>query len=68
MSKALSTDNKKSDYVLDVKDHWTIFEGTWDDIYKGTVFIPLNNNPNAALNTWGNSAKIGQTTELEELY
>ena len=68
MSKALSTDNKKSDYALDVKDHWTIFEGTWDDIYKGTVFIPLNNNPNAALNTWGNSAKIGQTTELEELY
>ena len=68
MSKALSTDNKKSDYTLDVKDHWTIFEGTWDDIYKGTVFIPLNNNPNAALNTWGNSAKIGQTTELEELY
>lgn len=68
MSKALSTDNKKSDYALDVKDHWTMFEGTWDDIYKGTVFIPLNNNPNAALNTWGNSAKIGQTTELEELY
>lgn len=68
MSKALSTDNKKSEYALDVKDHWTIFEGTWDDIYKGTVFIPLNNNPNAALNTWGNSAKIGRTTELEELY
>lgn len=68
MSKALSTDNKKSDYTLDIKDHWTMFEGNWDDIYKGTVFIPLNNNPNAALNTWGNSAKIGQTTELEELY
>lgn len=68
MSKALSTDNKKSDYALDIKDRWTMFEGTWDDIYKGTVFIPLNNNPNAALNTWGNSAKIGQTTELEELY
>ena len=68
MIKALSTDQKKPDYSIDVKDHWTLFEGTWDDIYRGTVFIPLNNNPNSAINSWGGDVKINQSTELEELY
>ena len=68
MIKALSTDQKKPDYNIDVKDHWTLFEGTWDDIYRGTVFIPLNNNPNSAINSWGGDVKINQSTELEELY
>ena len=68
MIKALSTDQKKPDYSIDIKDHWTLFEGTWDDIYRGTVFIPLNNNPNSAINSWGGDVKINQSTELEELY
>ena len=68
MTKALSTDKKKSDYNIDVKDHWSIFEGFYDDIYRGTIFIPLNNNPNAAINSWGGSVNVSQSTELEELY
>lgn len=68
MSQALSTDKKKSNYSLDVKDHWTIFEGGWDDIYRGMIFIPLNNNPNAAVNSWGGNVKVDQATELEEKY
>jgi hypothetical protein len=58
MTKALSTDKKKSDYNIDVKDHWSIFEGFYDDIYRGTIFIPLNNNPNAAINSWGGSVNV----------
>lgn len=68
MSLALSTDKKKLDYSIDIDDHWGWFEGTWDDIYRGTIFIPLSNNPNAAINSWGGSVNIEQSTELEELY
>ena len=39
---------------------------TYDDIYRGTMFIPLNNNLNAAINSWGDDTiKLDQTTELE---
>ncbi len=68
MIKALSVDKKKLEYGIDVKDHWGIFEGFYDDVYRGTVFIPLNNNPNAAINSWGGSVNVSQSTELEELY
>ena len=68
ISKALSTDSKKSDYSIDVDDHWGFLEGHWDDVYRGTVFIPLSNNVNSAINSWGGSSNIGQSTELEELY
>ena len=69
INQALSTDNKKSNYKVDVKDKWSMFELTYNDVYRGTVFIPLNNNPNAAMNSWGNSSlKIDQQQDLEELY
>jgi len=49
MVSALSTDSKKSNYSLDI-DYWL-----WgDDVYRGTVFIPLTNNLNASINAWGN--------------
>jgi len=53
MNSALSTNDKKNDYNIDSKNHW--FEMFYDDIYRGTMFIPLNNNPNSAMNSWGNS-------------
>lgn len=69
MSKALSTDDKKSNYRIDVKDKWLLFEWGYNDIYRGTMFIPLNQNPNSAMNSWGNSSlKIDQQQDLEELY
>jgi hypothetical protein len=49
MIKALSTDSKKSNYNLDI-DYWLY----GDNVYRGTVFIPLNNNLNAAINASGN--------------
>ena len=67
MNSALSTNDKKNDYNIDSKNHW--FEMFYDDIYRGTMFIPLNNNPNSAMNSWGNSdLKIDQSQDLEELY
>jgi hypothetical protein len=49
MIKALSTDSKKSNYNLDI-DYWLY----GDNVYRGTVFIPLTNNLNAAINASGN--------------
>ena len=67
ISEALSTDDKKSNYSLDVDDKWFLEFG-YDDIYRGTVFIPLTNNLNAALNSYGTSLKMDQQQDLEELY
>ena len=68
INRALSTNNKKDDYNVDIKDHWFEFFG-YNNIYRGNVFIPLDNNPNAAMNSWGNeSLKIDQSQDLEELY
>jgi hypothetical protein len=58
LNNALSTkgaDGKVQNYGVDIND-WGIgplFEGGWDDIYHGSVFIPLNNDPI--------SAQIGQS-------
>lgn len=63
LEKALSTNNKKNDYDLDI-DYW--FWG--DDVYRGSVFIPISQNINSAINAWGKSVTISQTDELEEKY
>ena len=66
INKALSTDTKKSNYSIDVKDKFTLFEGTYNDVYRGTVFIPINLNPAAAL--MNSHVNVGQSTDLEELH
>ena len=70
MNNALSTapKGKASNYGLDVKDHWSLFEMTYDDIYRGNLFIPLNQNPNAAMLAAGQSTTSNQANDLEELY
>lgn len=60
---ALSTDSKKSNYSLDI-DYWL-----WgDDVYRGTVFIPLTNNLNASVNAWGDQIKVDQSEDLENKF
>ena len=66
INKALSTDSKKSNYAIDVKDKFALFELTYNDVYRGTVFIPINMNPAAAL--MNSSVNIQQSTGLEELH
>ena len=66
INQALSTDDKKSNYKIDVKDKWALFEFTYNDIYRGTIFIPINNNPAAAM--LNDDVKVNQSQELEELY
>ena len=63
MIKALSTDSKKSDYNLDI-DYWLY----GDDVYRGTVFIPLNNNLNAAINASGSQISVENARELENKF
>ena len=66
INQALSTDNKKSNYKIDVKDKLSLFELTYNDVYRGTIFIPINNNPAAAM--LNDNIKIDQQQDLEELY
>ena len=63
MIKALSTDSKKSNYKLDI-DYWLY----GDDVYRGTVFIPLTNNLNAANNAWGSQINMEDARELENKF
>lgn len=60
---ALSTNKDKDDYSLDI-DYY--FWG--DDVYRGTVFIPLSNNINAAINAYGDQVKLGESKEFENRY
>lgn len=63
MTKALSTDSKKSNYSLDI-DYWLY----GDDVYRGTVFIPLSNNLNAAINASGSQISVENARELENKF
>ena len=59
MSTALSTDKDNKNYEVDVDD-WGLgwlFEGGYDDIYRGTVYIPLNPNRNSAVSAFGDQVK-----------
>ena len=61
--RALSTNKDKNNYSLDV-DYW--FYG--DDVYRGTVFIPLTNNLNASINAWGDNVKVDEARDLENKF
>jgi hypothetical protein len=59
MSRALSTDKDNKNYEVDIDDWglgW-ITEGGYDDIYRGTIYIPLNPNRNAAVSAYGAQVK-----------
>lgn len=66
--KGLSSDEDKSDYSVDIDDYWAIFEWGYDDIYRGNVFIPLNNNLNSADMAWGENTKESSVSRNEQLY
>lgn len=66
--KGLSTNEDRNDYVIDVDNHWGFIEGFWDDIYRANVFIPLNQNPNAAVNAKGDQRSETSVTAAEQMY
>lgn len=69
MSIALSTDDKKSNYSVDIDDNGFLGswfgEGSYDNIYRANVFIPLDQNP---VSTMMDSGTVKQQQDLEELY
>jgi len=70
MSAALSTDKDNSNYEVDIDD-WGLgwlTEGTWDDIYRGTVYIPLNPNRNAAISAYGSTVNHSSGQLYERNY
>ena len=68
MAKALSTNDKKDNYEIDIDDSWGPFEGTYDDVYKATVYIPLNYNINQAINSYGDQVNITSARSYERDY
>ena len=72
--KGLSTNyssNQKNkneyNYKVDVKDHTQPFEGRYDKVYKANVFIPISNDPNAAIRAYGDQITQDQVSEYEKL-
>lgn len=66
--KGLSTNDDRDNYSVDVDDHWGFIEGFWDDVYRANVFIPLNQNPNAAVNAQGDQRTEASVTAAEKVY
>lgn len=66
--RGLSTNDDRDDYSIDVDDHWGFIEGFWDDVYRANVFIPLNQNPNAAVNAQGDQRTEASVTAAEKAY
>ena len=66
--KGLSTNKDKNDYELDVDDKFGFLELTYDDVYRGNVFIPLNNDPVSAQTGWGGTVNLNEARTLAEDY
>lgn len=66
--KALSTNKDKDNYILDVDDKWGFLELGYDDVYRGNVYIPLNNNKNAAMIAWGQQIGTSSSHQYEKDY
>lgn len=70
MSTALSTDKDNKNYEVDIDD-WGLgwlAEGSYDNIYRGTVYIPLNPNRNAAISAYGDTVKHSSGQLYERNY
>lgn len=70
MSAALSTDKDNKNYEVDIDD-WGLgwlFEGGYDDIYRGTIYIPINPNRNAAVSAFGDQVKHSSGELYERNY
>lgn len=70
MSAALSTDKDNKNYEVDIDD-WGLgwlAEGSYDNIYRGTVYIPLNPNRNAAISAYGATVKHSSGQLYERNY
>ena len=70
MSAALSTDKDNKNYEVDIDD-WGLgwlAEGSYDNIYRGTVYIPLNPNRNAAISAYGDTVKHSSGQLYERNY
>lgn len=66
MQKALSTNKDKDDYDIDREDWWEFWG--YDDFYKASLFIPLNNNRNAAITGWGGTVSEATVMNNEQMY
>lgn len=66
---SIKSGDYKEDYSVDIDDKWFIFEWGYDDVYRASIYIPLNNNLNAAVNAW-DSGKISmnEAKDLEYGY
>ena len=69
MKQALSS-KENGEYDIDPYDKWGIFEfwNGWDDIYTGTVYIPITSNQNSPYLAYGQSIKQNFADQNETDY
>lgn len=69
VKKALSS-KENGEYDIDPYDKWGIFEfwNGWDDIYTGTVYIPITSNQNSPYLAYGQSIKQNFADQNETDY
>ena len=69
MKKALSS-KENGEYEIDPYDKWGIFEfwNGWDDIYTGTMYIPITSNQNSPYLAYGQSIKQNFADQNETDY
>ena len=69
MKQALSS-KENGEYDIDPYDKWGIFEfwNGWDDIYTGTVYIPITSNQNSPYLAYGQNIKQNFADQNETDY
>lgn len=71
LQMALSTDKDRSNYEIDPLDKWTFIDalnGGWDDIYRGTVYLPLSTNQISGAMFGGTDITRKQGMEMDTNY
>ena len=59
--------NRKEGALLeyDQNDKWNIFEGSYNNLYRGTIFVPMNTDYFTATSTAGNPVTPAQANQIE---
>lgn len=66
LAQRISAHTNLSD--IDIDDHIGIFEWNYDDLYGGSVFIPLNQHPAGAYRAAGVTLSVSDIENVDKMY
>lgn len=67
VEKVLSTNKDQDNYTID-PDDWGIFEGSYQNVYKGSIYIPITSDQLKALTASGQNIKESDAMKKEYEY